>query len=193
MNKTLFFIFTLSVFSSCIRYDEECLPYYLYSVTQKSDINYDMISKIDSLPMGKAKLNNEFYPVPGDYTVARFLSFSYGDGMGCSFETNNVLTLKIDKEQRIVDGYFYCLQWAEMPVSEALLRITNKGIKIKNKRSISSLLNDKKSNAKGFLVIPNGVDIFNTNIINKKNKELYPSEPNEFVVEWLIDEMISGD
>lgn len=35
MNKTLFFIFTLSVFSSCIRYDEECLPYYLYSVRNK--------------------------------------------------------------------------------------------------------------------------------------------------------------
>ena len=185
MKKIILFIFTLSVLSSCIRYDEKCLPYYLYSVTQNSDINYDMISKIDSFPMGKAKLNNEFYPVSGNYTVARFLSFSYGNGMESSFETNNVLILKIDKDQRIVDGYLYCLQWAEMPVSTALLRISNNNVKIKNKRSISSLFNHKKNNHKGYLVVPNDIEILNSNIINKKDKEIYPSEPNEFVVEWL--------
>ena len=57
-KTTILFLLTLSVFFSCIRYDEKNLPYYLYSVTQKSDINYNMISKLDSFPKGKAKLIN---------------------------------------------------------------------------------------------------------------------------------------
>ena len=113
-KTTILFLLTLSVFFSCIRYDEKNLPYYLYSVTQKSDINYNMISKLDSFPIGRVKLKNEFYPVSGDYTVLRFLSFSYGQGMESSFETNNVLILKIDKNKRIVDGYLYNLQCGQL-------------------------------------------------------------------------------
>ena len=190
-KTTILFLLTLSVFFSCIRYDEKNLPYYLYSVTQKSDINYNMISKIDSFPIGKAKLKNEFYPIPGDYTVARFLSFSYGQGKEASFEINNVLILKIDETQRIVDGFLYCLQWAEVPVSKALLNITKKNCKIRNKQLLSSLFHFKKNNCadgyspsfKGFLVIPNNINILKSDYINKKDERIYPYEPNEFVVE----------
>lgn len=183
-------LFTSYIFSSCVRYDEKCLPYYLYSVTQKSDINYGMISKLDSFPVGRVKLKNEFYPVPGEYTVARFLSFSYERGKESSSETNNVLILKIDENKRIIDGYIYCLQWAEVPVSQALFRITNNKIKIKNRQSISSLFTYKTNNAngkmkrhKGFLVVPNNVDILKSNFIDKKDQKIYSYEPNEFVVE----------
>ena len=187
---TVFCLFTLNIFYSCIRYDENNLPYYLYSVTQRSDINYSMISKLDSFPVGKVKLKNEFYPVSGNYTVARFLSFSYGQGLESNFETNNVLILKIDEKQQVVDGYLYCLQWAEAPVSKELFRIKNKGIKIKNKLPISSFFNFKEKNAnedskkrKGFLVIPNNIEISKSNYIEKKDNNIYPYEPNEFVVE----------
>ncbi len=191
MKKIIFILlFTSYIFSSCIRYDEKCLPYYLYSVTQKSDINYSMISKLDSFPKGRVKLKNEFYPVPGDYTVARFLSFSYDQGMESSFETNNVLILKIDENKRLVDGYLYSLQWAEVPVSQALLRITNNKNKIKNRLSISSLFTHKKNDAngnmrkpKGFLIIPNNIEILESNYIDKKESKIYSYEPNEFVVE----------
>ena len=184
------FMLTSYIFSSCIRYDEKCLPYYLYSVTQKSDINYSMISKLDSFPTGRVKLKNEFYPVPGDYTVARFLSFSYDQGVESSFETNNVLILKIDEKQRVIDGYLYSLQWAEVPVSQALFRITSNKIKIKNRQSISSLFTYKKNNANGkmkrhngFLVIPNNIEILKSNYIDKKEQKIYSYEPNEFVIE----------
>lgn len=190
MKKIIILILFISyIFSSCIRYDEKCLPYYLYSVTQKSDINYSMISKLDSFPIGRVKLKNEFYPVSGDYTVLRFLSFSYGQGMESSFETNNVLILKIDENQRLIDGYLYCLQWAEVPVSQALFRIENNKIKIKNKQSVSSLFNSKKNKAngklksqKGYLVIPNNIKILKSNFIDKIDKKVYSYEPNEFVV-----------
>ena len=149
-----------------------------------------MISKLDSFPTGRVKLKNEFYPVPGNYTVARFLSFSYDQGMESSFETNNVLILKIDENQRIIDGYIYCLQWAEVPVSQALFRITNNKTKIKNKQSISSLFtyikntkNGKSKRHKGFLVIPNSIEILKSNYIDKKDQKIYSYEPNEFVVE----------
>ena len=191
MKKIFILVLFISyIFSSCIRYDEKCLPYYLYSVTQKSDINYSMISKLDSFPIGRVKLKNEFYPVFGDYTVLRFLSFSYGQGMESSFETNNVLILKIDENKRLVDGYLYSLQWAEVPVSQALLRITNNKIKIKNRLSISSLFTHKKNDAygnmrnpKGFLIIPNNIEILESNYIDKKDSKIYSYEPNEFVVE----------
>jgi hypothetical protein len=149
-----------------------------------------MISKLDSFPKGRVKLKNEFYPVPGDYTVARFLSFSYDQGMESSFETNNVLILKIDENKRLVDGYLYSLQWAEVPVSQALLRITNNKNKIKNRLSISSLFTHKKNDAngnmrkpKGFLIIPNNIEILESNYIDKKESKIYSYEPNEFVVE----------
>ena len=183
-------LFTSYLFSSCIRYDEKCLPYYLYSVTQKSDLNYSMISKLDSFPIGRVKLKNEFYPVSGDYTVLRFLSFSYGQGMESSFETNNVLILKIDKNKRIVDGYLYNLQWAEPPVSQALFRVTNNKKKIKNKLPISSLLTHKKNdvnNYKGFLIIPNNIEILKSNCIDKKDSKIYLFEPKEFVVEYELE------
>lgn len=148
-----------------------------------------MISKLDSFPIGRVKLKNEFYPVSGDYTVLRFLSFSYGQGMESSFETNNVLILKIDENQRLIDGYLYCLQWAEVPVSQALFRIENNKIKIKNKQSVSSLFNSKKNKAngklksqKGYLVIPNNIKILKSNFIDKIDKKVYSYEPNEFVV-----------
>jgi len=135
------------------------------------------------------KLKNEFYPVPGEYTVARFLSFSYDQGMESSFETNNVLILKIDENKRIIDGYIYCLQWAEVPVSQALFRITNNRIKIKNRQSISPLFTYKKNNAngklkrhKGFLVVPNNIEILKSNFIDKKDQKIYSYEPNEFMV-----------
>lgn len=191
--KKIFIIvlFTSYIFSSCIRYDENCLPYYLYSVTQKSDINYSMISKLDSFPIGKVKLKNEFYPVSGNYTVLRFLSFSYGQGMESSFETNNVLILKIDDNQRLVDGYLYNLQWAEVPVTQALYRITSNKKRIKNKLSISSLFTHKKNDAngnirspQGFLIIPKNIEILKSNFIDKKESKIYSYEPKEFVVEY---------
>ena len=78
MKKIFILVLFISyIFSSCIRYDEKCLPYYLYSVTQKSDINYSMISKLDSFPIGRVKLKNEFYPVSGDYTVLRWLTSKF--------------------------------------------------------------------------------------------------------------------
>ena len=159
-----------------------------------------MISKLDSFPIGRVKLKNEFYPVSGDYTVLRFLSFSYGQGMESSFETNNVLILKIDENKRLVDGYLYSLQWAEVPVSQALLRITNNKIKIKNRLSISSLFTHKKNDAngnmrnpKGFLIIPNNIEILESNYIDKKESKIYSYEPNEFVVECEPVPLIEGD
>ena len=36
---------------------------------------------------------------------------------------------------------------------------------------------------KGFLVVPNNVDILKSNFIDKKDQKIYSYEPNEFVVE----------
>jgi hypothetical protein len=77
-----------------------------------------------------------------------------------------------------------------VPVSQALLRITNNKIKIKNRLSISSLFTHKKNDAngnrrnpKGFLIIPNNIEILESNYIDKKDSKIYSYEPNEFVVE----------
>ena len=45
---------------------------------------------------------------------------------------------------------------------------------------------DRKSfnrNPKGFLIIPNNIEILESNYIDKKESKIYSYEPNEFVVE----------
>jgi hypothetical protein len=38
-------------------------------------------------------------------------------------------------------------------------------------------------NPKGFLIIPNNIEILESNYIDKKESKIYSYEPNEFVVE----------
>lgn len=189
--KQLSLIFTiLFILVSCVKYDENCLPYYLYSVSQNSDINYDMISQIDTLPYGRVKLKNEFYPIKGNYTVARFLSFSYGYGHECQAESNSLLILKVDSNHVVVDGFIYPLQWAEVPAKCELYRITKKK-KLKNKKTITSLFNSKENpfdiNKKGYLVIPQYIDIYRDNILEEKKEKICPVEPDEFVIDLPLD------
>lgn len=182
--KRIFFAGLLFVLCGCANHDYTNLPYHLYSVTQNSDLNYEMISQIDSLPGGKVKANNEFYPVGGDYTVLRFLSFGYGQGRYSSFEANNLLVLKINSKKEIIDGYFYPLQWAEFPYSNILYRIKNRNVKIKNKLNIHAIFGNDNyfKNEKGYLVLPKDINLFELNFINNKTQKVYPYEPNEFEV-----------
>lgn len=176
----------LFLFSGCISTNPDILPYHLFSVTQNSDINYEMISQMDSLPPGRVKLKNEFYPVEGEYTVLRFLSFSYGDGVFSSFETNNLLILKVDSCKQIVDGFFYPLQWAEAPLSSKLCRITAQNVKLKNKLNIRRLLKKQKGteNERGYLVFSKDIELLKCSFIERKDKDLCPYEKNEFEISY---------
>lgn len=182
--KNIFFVGLLFVLCGCANHDYTNLPYHLYSVTQNSDLNYEMISQIDSLPGGKIKANNEFYPIEGDYTVLRFLSFSYGQGRCSSFEANNLLVLKINSKKEIIDGYFYPLQWAEYPYSSILYKIKNKNIKIKNNLNIHSILGNDSyhKGERGYLVLPKDFNLFEWNFINNKKQKVCPYEANDFEV-----------
>jgi hypothetical protein len=46
---------------------------------------------------------------------------------------------------------------------------------------------------KGFLVIPNNIEILKSNFIDKKESKIYSYEPNEFVVECEPVPLIEGD
>ena len=51
----------------------------------------------------------------------------------------------------------------------------------------SSLLTHKKNdvnNYKGFLIIPNNIEVLKSNFIDKKDSKIYLFEPREFVVEY---------
>ncbi len=196
-------ILLIFLLASCSSFDENCLPYHLYTVNQKADLNYAMIDRINTLPAGKVKLRNEFRPIKGNYTVARFISFGY-DVVSSDYysETNNIIILKIDSTNTIVDGYQYYLQRDELPLKISLYRISAKGVKAERNLNIKKLkfkscmkkvelgwddVPDFKG--KGVLIISKNYNknIFNSNIsddLKEPENYIYPadSEKNEFII-----------
>lgn len=190
-------VFLIFFLGSCSICSEKYDRYYLYTVSKHSDINYPMLSRIDSLPAGIVKLKNEFRPVPGNYTIVRFLSFSYGLRYEhFNSELNNVVVLKLDSMYRIVDGYFYFLQNGEAPCSVRFYKMANHQLSAHGKISLkrfrfehpttdidSADIDYFKFKYKGFLVFPRDLRDLNFHDEYKDSiNHVFPCEDDGFVI-----------
>lgn len=110
------------------------------SKTENSDFNYQSLNFIDTTTT-RETLRNVFNPVKGKNTVYVFQA-SY---KGLSFnnaekEFNDILIVKTDSKQKILDAYQYTLEWAEPPFSYDLYKASAKGLTLINQLSVDKLL-----------------------------------------------------
>lgn len=115
-------------------------PFCLYDVTECGDINYRGIDSINSVDaVGRSMLNTVFNTVDGDYTIYRFMSYTCGWNQIDSYEElNDIVVLKVDSARNIIEGFYYYLQYPNMPISCALYH-TDKKIKLKDKIKMKDL------------------------------------------------------
>jgi len=97
--------------------------YYLLDYKTESDINYVAITQSNFSPINA--LDSVFNFVPGKFNVYRFIEINYGYGFDSDSLTafRDILILKTNSSNKIVDAFQYTLEWAEMPSSCDLYRL----------------------------------------------------------------------
>lgn len=110
----------------------------LVSVKKNSDFNYEKLKSEISPICG---LDSTFNVVSGCFTTYLFLEENFGHSFGDSTISKyyNVLILKANNSNKIVDGYVYTLGWAEFPSSCVLFKLLNAKIKLKDGLELSKL------------------------------------------------------
>ena len=108
-----------------------------------SDFNYKMLNAMDSLIEASRKwpdADRFFLPVAGKYKYyrfnARFKGVSYDNSIK---DFNDVLIIKTDSVNTIIDAYQYTLEWAEYPFTTDLYRISKNGVRLVDKLTLDSL------------------------------------------------------
>jgi len=153
MSRIFFILLMLITLTlSAYAQKEEPLVYQIKAVYQKSDFNQKAIERYQKREVewnDTGEVLKLFKPVKGKYKVILFMATGYGllherdKGI-----FHNILILKVDKNDEILDGMEYVLEWAEVPTAARLLRATKTGVKLKKGLPISQL--DFKTFETGF-------------------------------------------
>lgn len=121
--------------------------YVLRKQTENSDFNYSRLDHIDGNKMDTLNVRNLmpiFEPISGQFKYYQFLSTyidqAYNpDGRPLFKEFHDILIIKTDKENKIIDAYHYTLEWAEPPFQYDLFRSSCKSISLTNNLDINQL------------------------------------------------------
>lgn len=121
--------------------------YILKKSTKNSDFNYSKLDDIDSYKVGNRSIRNllpVFEPVSGQYKYYQFLSTFIGlayntDTKPLLEEFHDILIIKTDDQNKIIDAYQYTLEWAEPPLQYDVFKSSAKNITLKNNLDIAKL------------------------------------------------------
>jgi len=147
MYKSFFIIFSFLIFDTAL--SAQTKEYKLITKTEGADFNYKGLKHIDDIKTREAR-RNIFNPIKGKFTVYVFMT-TY---KGLSFDNiekdfHDILIVKTNKEQKIIDAYQHTLEWAELLYSFDLYRTSVKGLTLTNQFSIDKLKFLKPKYAKG--------------------------------------------
>lgn len=137
MSKRLLILFGLPTID--IALIAQTKEYKLKSRTDSADFNYSALYMIDYLK-SKESLREVFNPVPGNYTVYLFIA-SF-EGLSFTNEKqnfNDILIVKTNDKQVIVDAYQFTLEWAEPPLSYDLYKMGKNGLVLTDRFSIDKM------------------------------------------------------
>ncbi len=124
--------------------DEELPIYQIKQIHKNADLNEKAIERFVKnieLRSETDEIMKLFKPVKGKYKVIVFMATTYD----LSVVTNEkeiyhfYLILKIDKNNEILDGMEYVLEWTEPPFTARFVRVMKKGVKLKKGLRISEL------------------------------------------------------
>jgi len=177
-------VLIVALFLSIVKVSVAQGVFHLHSKSEKADINYVTIKNINSLDHGYDAMLGHFKPVSGEFTVYIFLKEFKGTSIEY-MESNNpdtlvpfhdMIILKTNAQDVIVDGYYYRLEWAEVPSQFMLFRSYCNAVKLTDELSVRSL---------NFL---NEYELYNQ---TEGYSGMY--ETNEFgqrILQFLVDDII---
>ncbi len=120
--------------------------YVLQQIADNADFDYSKLEDLDA-SIHEVHYKNQmqiFEPVCGAYRYYQFLSsfigMAYNDvGPPLFKEFHDVLIVKTDRSNTIIDAYQYTLEWAEPPCQYDLYKSSTKNIALVKDLSISKL------------------------------------------------------
>lgn len=125
----------------------ETQNYILKKVTENSDFNYSKLDDIDGNKIDTLNARNLipiFEPVNGRFKYYQFLSTFVGEGYNSDGppllqDFHDILIIKTDNENKIIDAYQYTLEWAKPPLQYDVFESSAKNIILTNNLDIAQL------------------------------------------------------
>ena len=118
----------------------------IYKLKKKaiySDFDYSKLEDIDGNIKDSLNIKNLmpiFAPIIGHYNYYQFISTFKGHSFQeVDKDFHDILIVKTDNENKIIDAYQYTLEWAEPPLQFDLYKSDVKNVKLKNDLDISAL------------------------------------------------------
>jgi len=121
-------------------------------VTNKinGDFNYKLLDNFEQAFSGLIKENNSreliFNPINGKYHYYKFVAAYKARSIAPNSDPakpeqtfHNILIIKTDDYQNIVDGYHFVLEWSEKPLSYLLFKIKSTGLTLQEGLSLKQL------------------------------------------------------
>ena len=144
MLKTFLLILLVALTTlSTAAQEKEILVYQIKAVYENSDLNGKALERYQKRALewnDTGKVLKLFQPVKGKYRVITFMATGYGLSFTDKKEIfHNILILKVDQNDEILDGLEYVIEWAEVPTASRLARTTRKGVKLKKGLPLSEL------------------------------------------------------
>lgn len=107
---------------------------------ENADINYLTIKNINLFAHGCKEMLQIFQPVKGQFAVYLFIKEFQGESnLGGSSKMHDLIILKTSEDSVVLDGFYYRLEWAEVPSQSMIFRTTCKDVKLKNNLEVSLL------------------------------------------------------
>ena len=116
------------------------LNFKLVERIEQSDINYLIIKKFNYLPPGYEGMLKSFKPVKGEFTTYTFIKTFDGESKYNGNKKNHdLIIIKTDSTNKVLDGFYYRLEWEEVPSQYILFRSFSVDLILKDKLKISEL------------------------------------------------------
>jgi len=129
---------------------QDAKTYVMVANKLNTDFNYKLLDNFEQSFSDLISENNSreliFNPVNGKYHYYKFIATYKARGISPNNDPakpeqtfHNILILKTDDQQKIVDGYHFVLEWGEKPLSYPLFKISTTGISLQEGLSIKQL------------------------------------------------------
>ncbi len=114
MSKHVMLILLALVFTGKIMSQQKV--YKLLDKTPFANINHHLLDAIDTARPRFPLMDNAFKPQKGRFIVYRFIATFVGTSFtNKQKEFHDVLIVKTNKQNKIIDAYQYTLEWADVP------------------------------------------------------------------------------
>jgi hypothetical protein len=113
--------------------------YILKKKSLTSDFQYSKLDDIDDNIQDTLNANPVFEPISGKFTYYKFIATFKGYSFHDKEVFHDILIIKTDESDQILDAYQYTLEWAEPPCQYDLYKMTDKNLKLTDNMNINSL------------------------------------------------------